>query len=70
MADKKSTFKFDTDTTQLLEDLQRPLRASSKSEVIRRALKIASTLALAEEEGAKIYILEKDKEALARVILT
>lgn len=67
---KKSTFEFDVQTTQLLEDLQSTLHVSTKSDVIRRALKIAATLSRAEQEGAKIYIKEKGEDALSRVIFT
>ena len=69
MKRKKSTFEFDPETTALLDELQGPFHVRTKADVIRRALKIAGTLARAEEEGAKIYIKEPGEEALSRVIL-
>lgn len=69
MTRKKSTFEFDPQTTALLEELQVPFHVRTKADVIRRALKIAGTLAKAEEDGAKIYIKEPGEETLSRVIL-
>lgn len=69
MRKKRTTFEFDSETTRLLEALQGPLHASTKSEVIRRALKIAGTLAVAEQKGAAIYIKEADGGELVRLML-
>jgi hypothetical protein len=66
---KKTTFEFDTHTTKLLDELQSVLHVNTKADVIRRSLKIAGTLAKAEDEGSKLYIKEKGEDSLSRVIL-
>jgi hypothetical protein len=70
MRRKMSTFEFDEKTTALLEKLKISLGVTTKSEVIRKSLKIAGTLSIAQDEGAIIYIQEKGQENLSRVILT
>jgi len=66
---KRSTFEFDADTTILLDDLKRRLRVSTKSDVIRRALKIADVMTMAEGSGAVFYIKELGEDKLQKVIL-
>lgn len=66
---KRSTFEFDPDTTQLLDDLKGRLHVGTKSDVIRRALKIADVMTKAEADGSKFYIKEPGEDDLARVIL-
>lgn len=56
-----STFKFDEQLTKTLEELKDASRASSKSEVVRRAITLLKVVQDATERGEKIVLRSEDE---------
>ena len=56
-----STFKFDEKLTKTIEELKDSTSASSKAEVIRKAIALLKAVQDASEDGEKI-ILRKEED--------
>lgn len=56
MPSSLSTFKFDEKLTEVIEELKKNSGATSKSEVIRRAIALMKVAQDAHERGEKIVI--------------
>jgi len=57
---KASTFKFDEKTTDLLDKLKKTTDASSRSEVIRKALRLLNVAYEANNDDKQIVIKDSD----------
>lgn len=57
-----STFKFDEQLTKTLEDLKDASRASSKSEVVRRAITLLKLVQDASANGEKLVLRREDAD--------
>lgn len=56
MSSSLSTFRFDEKLTQTLEELKESTSATSKSEIVRRAIALLKTVQDASEAGDKIIL--------------
>lgn len=56
-----STFKFDEQLTKTLDDLKDASRASSKSEVVRRAITLLKLVQDATANGEKLVLRREDE---------
>ena len=63
-----TTFKFDEQITQTLEELKKNTRAASKSEVLRRAILLLKVAEEAQRKGEKL-VLKDDKGAEREIIV-
>ena len=61
MSSSLSTFRFDEKLTETLEELKESTSATTKSEVVRRAIALLKTVQDASEAGDKI-ILRREGE--------
>ena len=59
-ASKATTFKFSQQQTQAIGDLKKRLGASSKSEVIRKAIALLQVASESSDDTLKITIIGKD----------
>ncbi|EHU9446955.1 ribbon-helix-helix protein, CopG family [Vibrio anguillarum] len=57
---KATSFKFDEKTTELLDHLKDDTHASSRSEVIRKALKLLKVASDADHDKKEIVIKDRD----------
>ena len=64
-----STFKFDPKLTAVIEQLKGEINATSKSEVIRRAITLLKLVQEANERGDELVILEKGGDK-TRIIIS
>ena len=64
-----SSFKFDAKTNDLLAQLQKHYHASSKAEVLRKAIAVLDVVAEAEESEQKIIIESKDGKSKRQILI-
>lgn len=57
-----STFRFDEQLTKTIDQLKTASSASSKAEVVRRAITLLKVVQEAAENGEKIVLQHKDKD--------
>lgn len=61
MSSTLSTFKFDEQLTRTLDELKKASSASSKSEVVRRAITLLKVVQDATTKGEKIVLRSEDE---------
>jgi len=66
-----TTFKFDEKLSNTLDELKTATGASSKSEIVRRAIALLKVVQDATEEGGEVVIrtTDKDKGKQERIIV-
>ncbi len=57
-----TTFKFDEKLTKTLDDLKTATGASSKAEIVRRAIALLKVVQEAQEDGGEVVIRTTDGE--------
>lgn len=57
-----TTFKFDEQLTKTLDDLKASSSASSKAEVVRRAITLLKVVQDAAERGEKLVLRQEDAD--------
>lgn len=57
-----STFKFDEQLTKTLDDLKSASSASSKAEIVRRAITLLKVVQDATANGEKLVLRREDKD--------
>lgn len=57
-----STFKFDEQLTKTLDDLKNASSASSKAEIVRRAITLLKVVQDAAANGEKLVLRREDKD--------
>jgi hypothetical protein len=62
-----STFKFDAKLTATIEELKKSTSATSKAEIIRRAIALLKVVQEASDRGEELLLVKDDKQT--RVIL-
>jgi Arc/MetJ-type ribon-helix-helix transcriptional regulator len=60
-----STFRFDEQLTQTIDDLKNSSTASSKAEVVRRAITLLKLVQDAHSNGEKLVLRKEDNEGVA-----
>lgn len=63
-----STFKFDPKLTAIIEELKESSSASSKAEIVRRAITLLKVVQDAKERGEEL-VLVRDDNTQTRIIL-
>jgi predicted transcriptional regulator len=58
-----TTFKFDEKLTATLDDLKSSTGASSKAEIVRRAIALFKVVQEATEEGSEVVIRSRGEDA-------
>jgi len=66
---KATNFKFDENTTKLLEDLKTKTGSNTKAEVVRKALALLSVTTEANLTGDKILVQSHDGTVRELIIL-
>lgn len=66
---RPTNFRFDEQTTELLEKLKNESGASSKAEVVRKALQLLSVAQAAQKNGDHLIIRSDEEEKPEREIL-
>lgn len=64
-----TSFKFDSKTNQLLEQLRQHYGASSKAEVLRKAIALLDVAAEAEQQDQQIMVESKDGKQKRQVLV-
>jgi hypothetical protein len=59
MASSLTTFKFDREVLATIEDLKRSTKATSRAEIIRRAITLMKLVQDAKEKGETIILRSK-----------
>lgn len=59
MASSLTTFKFDREVLATIEDLKRNTKATSRAEIIRRAITLMKLVQDAKEKGETIILRSK-----------
>ncbi len=62
-----TSFKLDQRSTQIIEDLKGHLGATSKAEVMRRALRVLEAVSRAEQNGGELAVIDSENRVLLRV---
>ena len=57
-----STFRFDEQLTKTIEDLKSASSASSKAEIVRRAITLLKLVQDATENGEKLVLRREDEQ--------
>jgi hypothetical protein len=57
-----STFRFDEQLTKTIEELKNASSASSKAEIVRRAITLLKIVQDATSSGEKLVLRREDKE--------
>jgi hypothetical protein len=57
-----STFKFDEQLTETIEALKNATSASSKAEIVRRAIALLKVVQDAKDHGEKIVLRQEDTD--------
>lgn len=65
MSTTLSTFKFDEQLTATIEELKNSTSATSKAEIVRRAITLLKVVQDAKEKGEKIVLRTEDAEGNA-----
>ncbi|MGD9583292.1 MAG: hypothetical protein AB7V26_06435 [Lysobacterales bacterium] len=63
-----STFRFDPKLTKTIEDLKRDTSATSKAEIVRRAVTLLKVVQEAKDRGEDLVLVRGDKTQ-TRIIL-
>lgn len=58
----QTTFNFDERTEQLIEELKEEFGATSKAEVVRKALALLEFARMARQRGEDIAAVDKNRE--------
>lgn len=66
---KATSFKFDDKTTSLLDSLKESSHASSRTEVIRKALYLLDIAAKAQRESKQLVIKGADGEIEKEILI-
>ena len=56
----QTTFKFNRETLELMENLKREFGATSKAEILRKALALLEIARKAKATDAKMAVIDKD----------
>lgn len=64
-----TTFKFDAKTNKVLEELREHYGASSKAEVLRKAIALLDIAAEAEDQDQQIIVESKDGTQKRQVLV-
>jgi hypothetical protein len=67
-ASTQTTFKFDARTVAMIEQLKKEFGATTKAEVIRKALALLELARRAREQGGDIAVMDHEGRA-SRVLL-
>ncbi len=57
-----STFRFDEQLTKTIDDLKNASSASSKAEIVRRAITLLKVVQDATDKGEKLVLIREDKD--------
>lgn len=63
-----STFKFDQKLTETIEELKRSTSATSKAEIVRRAIALLKVVQEAKDRGENLVLMREDNTQ-TRIIL-
>jgi hypothetical protein len=70
MSSSLSTFKFDQQLTDTIEELKRTTHATTKSEIVRRAIALLKVVQDAKDKGERIVLIaDKGGEVREREIV-
>lgn len=69
MTTKATNFKFDEKTINLIEDIRQDSDASTKSEVIRTALKLLNVANKAKNENKRLIIKDDENDKETEIII-
>jgi len=64
-----TTFKFDEEVTQTLEELKKTTKSSSKAEVLRRAIRLLQVAEEARANGEKLMITDSRGGPVKEIII-
>lgn len=64
-----STFKFDPKLTETIEELKKATSATSKSEIVRRAITLLKVVQEAKERGEDLVLVNREDETQTRIVL-
>lgn len=64
-----STFKFDPKLTAIIEQLKESSSASSKAEVVRRAITLLKVAQDAIDRGEELVLVRREDKSQTRIIL-
>jgi len=62
MSSSLSTFRFDEQLTKTIDDLKNASTASSKAEVVRRAITLLKVVQEATDKGEKLVLVKEDEQ--------
>ena len=66
--DTQVTFKTDTRTIEMIEELKKHFRASSRAEVLRKALALLELAREAEQEDRELAVVDSE-DTIRRILL-
>ena len=69
MSSSLSTFKFDQQLTDTIEELKRATHAKTKSEIVRRAIALLKVVQEAKDNGERIVLISDDGSKREREII-
>ena len=66
--DTQITFKTDSETIEMLEELKKHFRASSRAEVLRKALALLELAREAEQQDRELAVVDSE-DMIRRILL-
>ena len=66
---KATSFKFDEKTTQLIDNLKESSHATSRTEVLRKALYLLDIASKAQQEDKRLVIKGKEGEPETEILM-
>ncbi len=69
MSTTLSTFKFDQRLTETIEELKNSTDATSKSEIVRRAIALLKVVQDAKDKGERIVLVTQDGSKEREIVL-
>lgn len=66
---KATSFKFDERTTQLIDELKESSHASSRTEVLRKALYLLDLASKAQADNKRLIIKGEDNEPEKEILM-
>lgn len=69
MSTTLSTFKFDQRLTDTIEQLKESQHATSKSEIVRRAIALLKLVQDAKDNGERLVLVTEDGEKEREIVL-
>ncbi|AWH54445.1 hypothetical protein C1924_15285 [Stenotrophomonas sp. ESTM1D_MKCIP4_1] len=69
MSTTLSTFKFDQRLTETIEELKQSTDATSKSEIVRRAIALLKVVQDAKAKGERIVLVTEDGSKEREIVL-